>query len=359
MSTPRYSWVYHLFFWLVLAALLALVYNLLRPFFNAIFLAVILASLVHPLQRRFIALLRGRKTLAALLMTGLLTLCLIVPLVLVGMAVVREGAGEIRKLDEWLQMERWEELSQRPIIRQSVDWTQDTLRALGVEWEDFRNRLMEQGQGMATSALQTGAGLVQNITRVLSLFPVMLFVLFFLLRDGERYAGHVKELVPLHEEQKNTLFTRAKEMFRAVFVGTLLTAVLQGVVGGVGLLLAGFSPFLWGALVACSSFIPVLGTGLIFGPLTVWLLVTGEFWRALLLGGWALLFVSPIDNYVRPFLMPNEARLTALYLFLAIIGGVLLFGLPGLIYGPLIFGLTAVMLESYRNEYLQANAVGE
>jgi len=356
MTTLRYSWVYHLFFWLALAALLALVAQLLAPFVNAIFLAVILASLVHPLQRRCIRWFRGRKTLAAMLMTVLVTLVIIVPLVFLGLAVVREGVDEVSKLDEWLQMDRWEELSQRPVVHRGIEWTADTLRTLGLDWETLQSRLLEGGQGMATSMLQTGAGLVGNLTTLLSRFPVMLFVLFFLLRDGERYARHARELVPLHEDQKATLFARGREMFRAVFVGTLLTALLQGAVGGLGLWLVGFSPFLWGALVACSSFVPILGTGLVFAPLTIWLLVAGEFWQAMLLLGWVFFFVSPIDNYVRPFLIPHEARLSALYLFLAIIGGILLFGLPGLVYGPVIFGLTAVMLESYRNEYLQAGA---
>lgn len=358
MTTPRHSWVYHLFFWLGLAALLALVFMLLAPFFNAILLSIILASLVHPLQTRLLKLLRGRRTLAALIMAVLVTLTIIVPLFFLGLVVVREGLDAAQQVDEWLQLQSWEKLSKRPFIHDSLHWTADSLQQLGLEWKMVQEQIMEGSQGFAGTALEKGLGVVSSLTGLVSRFPVMLFVLFFLLRDGDRYAMQAKELVPLHEEQKTSLFARSREMFRAVFVGTLLTALLQGTVGGLGLWLVGFSPFFWGALVACSSFVPVLGTGLVFAPLAGWLLLNGEFWRMVLLLAWVLLFVSPIDNYVRPFLIPHEARLPALYLFLAIIGGLLLFGLPGLVYGPVIFGLTSVMLESYRNEYLQTKADG-
>jgi predicted PurR-regulated permease PerM len=183
-------------------------------------------------------------------------------------------------------------------------------------------------------------------------FTVMIFLLFFILRDGDRMLKKASEYVPLRDNQKARIFDQFRTVFRSVVVGNLLTALAQGIVGGTGLGIAGFSWLLAIPLTAISSFIPLLGTGLVFIPATGYLLLTGEWQWALFVAAWAFLLVNPIDNYLRPFFMSGPAQMPTVYLFLALVGGLLFFGAKGLIYGPLIFGMAVVILNIYREEFL-------
>lgn len=353
MTTSRNNWVYHLFFGFVLVLLLVLAFFMLQPFVHAIFFSILLASLVSPVQQRFIQVLGGRKTLAAMLMTAIVTVVIIMPISMLGLAVVQEGVDTVQQLDTWLENDQWQEMENSEEVQNAKQWAKNQLWRLDTTWPETREKLFEQFQGLAGALLQKGANALGNATLVVTRFPVMLFVLFFLLLDGQRMHKRFQELLPLHSDQTEDLLKRARGMFHAVFIGSLFTAFLQGAMAGLGFWIVGYSPFLWGAVAGVCSFIPILGTGLVFIPLIALTLLNGEFWYALLLTGWGLIMVGPIDNYVRPFLMPKEAKMSPLFLFLAIVGGVLYFGLPGLVYGPLVFGLLTVMLESFKDEYLE------
>ncbi len=129
------------------------------------------------------------------------------------------------------------------------------------------------------------------------------------------------------------------------------TAVAQGFAGGIGLWIAGISPLFWGTMMAFASLIPVVGTAIIWLPAVVYLVLIGSWGKAVFLAIWSMVVVGSIDNFLRPFLMKGEGGISSIYLFFAILGGINLFGIVGILYGPLILGVAAILLYLYELEY--------
>jgi predicted PurR-regulated permease PerM len=143
---------------------------------------------------------------------------------------------------------------------------------------------------------------------------------------------------------------------RSAILGTLGTAAAQGTAAAIGMTLVGLPGLFWGAILAFTSLIPFVGTALVWVPTVGFLLATGHPGKAAFFAAWSILIVGSIDNFLRPILMKGEGGISTLWMFFAVLGGLNLFGLPGLIYGPLIFGLCAVLLLLYRDEFADALA---
>ena len=140
-------------------------------------------------------------------------------------------------------------------------------------------------------------------------------------------------------------------MARSVFVGSFLTALCQGVAGGIGLALVGIPALFWGAVIGVASLIPLVGTALIWVPAAGYLFLVGRWGSAVFLLIWCGVLVGFIDNFLRPFLMRGGGGLSPFYVFLAVMGGLEYFGLPGLLYGPLILTFAAAILYLYKEEF--------
>jgi predicted PurR-regulated permease PerM len=130
-----------------------------------------------------------------------------------------------------------------------------------------------------------------------------------------------------------------------------LTAIAQGLAGGFAMWLAGFPGLFWGTMMGFASFIPVVGTALIWVPATIYLLLTNQWEWAIFLTAWGVLVVGSIDNIVRPLLMQGNSGMNTLLIFFSLLGGIHLYGLIGLIYGPIIFALTLVLFNMYETEF--------
>ncbi len=155
----------------------------------------------------------------------------------------------------------------------------------------------------------------------------------------------------LLKEQEEKLLHDIRAVAKSVLLGTFLTALCQGLVGGIGLSLVGIPGLFWGTVMGFSSLIPIVGTALVWIPATVYLLLLGNWKSALFLALWSIFLSGSIDNILRPFLMRGEGRMSPFYVFLAIIGGVQYFGLSGILYGPLILSFAMIMLYLYGVEY--------
>ena len=161
----------------------------------------------------------------------------------------------------------------------------------------------------------------------------------------------MRALSPLRDEQEERIIHIMKDVGRSVLLGSFLTALCQGLAGGIGLAIVGIPAFFWGSLMGFASLIPFVGMALIWVPAVGYLALMGRWKAALFLFLWCTLLVGMIDNFLRPFLMRGEGKMSPFYVFLAIIGGVTYFGLPGILYGPLILAFARVMLFIYKVEY--------
>ncbi len=342
------------FLLLILLGALFLAFRLLQPFINPIILAIVLAGLFHPLQRRVLKRFpRWSKSLISLGMVGVITLVIILPVFVFITALVDQGIQLSTTVRDWATSDKLSNLLRHPSIDQSLGWISEKLPFVKLDDLDLQSQAVALAKILSEYFLRHGAGMLGNLALLLTSFFIMIFIVFYLLRDGESMITRIKHLSPLREEQENRIFAKISGVSRSVLMGSLLTAVLQGIVGGVGMAIVGIPGLFWGTMLAFTSLVPVVGTALVWVPATGYLLLIGHWKSAIFFALWSAVVVGSIDNFLRPFLMRGSAGMSPFWIFMAILGGVQLFGLAGLLYGPLIIGFAMIMLLIYEEEFQQ------
>ena len=223
--------------------------------------------------------------------------------------------------------------------------------SLGIPQAVLAARLRDE-LGRAADVAARGAGMVvQASAGVLLTIVVALWTMFFVLRDWPRIAAHLERLLPLHPRHTRALVDEFRNVGRRAFVGAVASAALQGALAAIGFALFGVPQAIaWGALLALFSFIPVFGTPLVWVPASIWLLSTGHLVRALLLTAWSLVLVMAANDYVvRPRLV-GRGEGHPLLMLVALIGGISVFGIAGVIVGPVIMSLFVATARIYERE---------
>lgn len=330
---------------------LYLAYLTLRPFLETIIFAVVFASLLYPLQVRLVSLYRGKKNLAALTVVFVLTFLIALPIFLFISALVNQGLDTMSRVNAWLSEGNLHKLMERKELLAVEEWLKQHLSFVDLEKIDLQSSLLGFTSNFGQFALRNAASILENVASQVSHFFVMIFVVFYLVRDGKGTLNTIKYLSPLREDQEDRIFEGIRLVARSVLLGSFFTALCQGLAGGIGMAIVGIPGLFWGTVMGFASLIPVVGTALVWGPAVIYLLLLGKWQSAVFLLIWSVLLVGSIDNFLRPFLMGGENNLSPFYIFLAIIGGVQYFGLAGILYGPLILTFAMVMLYIYSVEY--------
>jgi predicted PurR-regulated permease PerM len=179
----------------------------------------------------------------------------------------------------------------------------------------------------------------------------MLYLLFFFLRDGSEIAQRLKDAIPLRTEQKRALFNKFTIVIRAMFKGTILVAILQGLLGGVIFWLLGIpAALLWGVVMAFLSLLPAVGSALIWLPVALYLLSTGSVWQGLVLIAYGVLVIGLVDNFLRPFLIGMDTKLPDYVVLISTLGGIAIFGLNGFVIGPVIAAMFIATWDIFSTE---------
>ncbi|MBP8645532.1 MAG: AI-2E family transporter [Syntrophobacteraceae bacterium] len=344
---------YRPFLLVVLFFSLYLAYLILKPFLDTLLLSIILASLLYPLQVYLVRLYRGRKNLAALTIVFLFTFLIAIPVFFFASALVAQGLQSINQINDWLRAGNLQRLTHDPKILEYIEWFQDKFAFLEIHKLDIQSNLLQLSKNVGQFILSRGATLLGNAAILITHFLVMIFLLFYLVRDGAEMLEKGRYFSPLRKEQEDRILGTIRMVSRSVFMGCFLTALCQGVVGGIGLSIVGIPGLFWGTVVAFSSLIPLVGTALVWVPCVFYLLLFGSMKSAIFLAAWFIVLVGSLDNFLRPYLMRGQGTLSLspFYIFLAIIGGVQYFGLVGVLYGPLCLAFAMVMLAIYGVEY--------
>lgn len=337
-----------LLFFLVLALLAC--YWLVRPFVEPIVLAILIGILAMPAHRHVEAALRRRPALASLLSCTMLVLLFLIPLSLLLVAVIKQGIEYSQVVREWATAENIRALLSKPLVVSIHDWLVRVLPDGALDPETLRERALSVAAGMGEELAAVSTALLGSVTRFFVNGALLLFVLFFVLRDHDRLIEFIRHALPLSRTQEDMLFTEVREVSKSALLGSLLTALTQGVVGGFALWLTGFPGVFWGVIMAFASLIPVVGTALVWVPAAIYLAVIGEYGWALFLVAWGVVVVGSVDNFLRPLFMQGSSMSTAV-VFFALLGGLQVFGLMGLIYGPLIFSIALVLFRLYEKEF--------
>ena len=313
-------------FLLLLIAVSIAFLAILWPYYEAVFWGVALAILFAPLHRRLLARMPQRRNLAALCTLLLCLVLVILPVTLLGIALVQEAShlyerirsGQlnfgayfqqvINAMPSWAM--GWLDRMQLT----SVSALQDKLSAVSVQ----------ASQLIATRALNIG----QNTLQFVVSLGVMLYLLFFLLRDGRSLATRIRNAIPLKESQKTNLSSKFTTVIRATLKGNLMVAACQGLLGGLIFWTLGVQgPILWGVLMAFLSLLPAIGAGLIWAPVAIYFLATGALWQAAILTAFGVAVIGMVDNVLRPILVGRDTKMPDYLVLLSTVGGMGIFGI--------------------------------
>jgi predicted PurR-regulated permease PerM len=328
-----------------------LAFRIVRPFLDPILIAAILAPIVHPLFRWLRARLRGRASPAALIVCLLVVLVILGPLSLLGLSLVSQGSQSVKSIQTWVQQGNLERLTSGPRFEGYRALLARVMPLVGAENLDLKGLVMSATARLGNLVASKAGAVLSSTGGLIADVLLMLFVLFFFVRDGEALLTGLRSLSPLRSDQEESLLKRFRVVSRSSLLGILGTAAAQGAVGGLGLAIAGLPGVFWGSVMAVSSLIPLIGTALVWAPATAFLALTGHQGMALFLALWSIVLVGGIDNFLRPLLMRGGSQMGTLMMFFAVIGGLQLFGLPGMLYGPIVFGLCQVLLQLYQTEF--------
>ena len=311
---------------------------LIEPFFGAIVWGVVVAVLFRPVYEGLLGYLPGRANLVAGITLILILLLVVVPTILLGMALAQEAANiylriEDGDLDFGAAFAAFEQSLPRWMQAQLAAYGYGDLDSIRAEIEQSISAIL---QFLVAQLLSVGQGAFQFILGL----GVMLYLTFFLLRDGRALTERIGQMIPLGEEKRDILWDKFLVVIRATIKGSLIIAIMQGALGGLifwALDIRG--ALLWAVLMGVFSLLPAIGTGFVWAPVAVYLFVTGDVWEGIVLMLCGIFVISMVDNLVRPILVGRDTRMPDYVVLISTLGGLQLFGINGIVIGPLVAAL--------------------
>jgi predicted PurR-regulated permease PerM len=327
-------------------------YRIIQPFLVPIVWATLLAFIFHPLMVRARRFLR-QKSLAALSITVVVALVAIIPSLWLSTVLATEASSLYAQSEALMAhggMARVTELAAHSRLGVSA---QKILAQMGLKLDQNLPRLaLEGSRAISNTLVAYVTGIFKNMLEFCVDFALMLLILFYMLRDGEDYYHALRNLTPLHEDDKRSLFETLRMTLSSVMRGLMLTSLLQGVVIGLGLFLSGVPYWVFlSILTAVTGLLPLGGTAIVWAPASLYLGYETGWAHAIFLVGWSVVALAVIDNLIKPQLMGRGSGLPTLALFLGIAGGLEAYGAPGIFAGPAVIAMLASLLRTYNKSY--------
>lgn len=335
------------FFFTILIGVIVLTVFIFLPYFSAIMIAIVLGVLLRPLHdwlRKFIAPKEETSTIAALVSVVVIVVVVLTPLFFLGLRI----SSEAQSMYAYLTNE-----GSRTQIVNTLDSTVGRLarKFVGASYESFDSSfnvttyaksLLHWGFTNIDSLFSKAAVFVMNLI-------VIMFALYFILRDGKALKRQLISLSPLPDKQDEQIFTKLNQAVHSVVWGSLAVGLIQGVLTGIGFAVFGVpSPALWGSIAVIASLVPGIGTSLVLVPGVIYLFATGQTGQAFGLLAWGVIAVGLIDNFLGPILMKRGVHVHQFLILLSVLGGLSFFGPIGFIAGPLVLSLLFALLEIYK-----------
>jgi predicted PurR-regulated permease PerM len=323
----------------VLLLLIYLVFRIYEPFLAALGWAAILAVFFYPMHQRILRRFSSNKS--AVLSTLVVTFLLIVPAIFVTTLFIRQAFSLSRGVEHTLQVK------QAPLLEKSWAWFAHRVPGLDPD-ADVLEMLSQAVQKQAGFLAERLGTILRNIAAFLFDLFVMIFAMFYFFRDADKIIHGIRSILPFDAEHRDTMMAQTRDLIAASVTTSLFLAAIQGVIGGLGFALVRLpAPLFWGVAMGFFSLVPVVGSGLIFVPAALWLGFTGHWGKAILLLVICAGVSAIVDNVLRPLLLGGRTELSALVIFISVVGGVALFGMLGLVLGPVLVATAAGVLAVY------------
>ena len=355
------DWLVTAFFFTLLLVLLYGAFLILSPFLKALTWAAILAVLFYPAYAWLVRLFKGKATLAALAIIVLITLVVVLPGIQIVGFLSEEVVELVKSVAALVDGEGVETWKQNPWIQRLLRWWGMLgvgLAELKLEI-DWKKVVVEGAQVSSGVVVSQVKGVAQNLFLFVANVLLVLFTLFFFLRDGASFCYRLRRLLPMDPEHQERLFTNIANAVTAVVHGCLVVAMIQGFLAGLAYWVLGVPyAIVWGVATAFFALFPVGGSTFVTIPAAIYLFLQGNIVRGVLMVIWALGVVGAVDNVLKPMFIGTRLKLPMLYLFFGILGGLAVFGALGLILGPVLLALLAALLDLYMEAY-GGDPVGE
>ncbi|MBL4644272.1 MAG: AI-2E family transporter [Candidatus Pacebacteria bacterium] len=317
---------------------------LISGYIMPVFWAVVLTILFHPVHKRIFAYTKNRAALAALLTMSFILVVVLVPIYILGTLVASEAISLYVNLSQG-------DITSLNLLNQ-IQVLITPLQQFGVNTQDLQLQIVSLAQSFSaqvgTYALQIGRATASTLIATL----LTLYILFFTLRDGKSIGLRIMKALPLGDAKEKMLFGRFVAIVHAMFKGTFIIAIVQGAIGGILFITVGIeSAALWAFVMALFALIPAVGPAIVWLPTGLLLLAVGDVWQGITVLAVGAVVISLIDNILRPILVAKEAAMSDALVLLSVLGGLSLFGIPGIIIGPVITAFFLSMWQLFEHDY--------
>ncbi len=321
---------------------------LVRDFLQPIFWAMLLALLFQPIYNRCLKLSGARRSLSSILTVLVVLLAVIIPLFLIGLVVFQEFMSLYQRI-----------VSGQIDFQEPVKFIERYLPIAGEYLQNFGLELQEIKQGLSNAAVVVsqfvGSHLVnvgQDAVSFMALCFIMLYLLFFFIKEGDRLLEAIGKALPLGDAREKLLFAKFAEVSRATIKGTFVVGLVQGFLGGLIFWILGINAAIfWGVIMTLLSFLPVLGSSIVWLPAAIILLATGNIFKGLVLLAVGTIIIGLSDNLLRPLLVGRETQLPDYLVLLSTLGGITIFGVTGIVIGPVIAALFLAVWDLFGQEF--------
>lgn len=344
-----------IFFLAIIAAIVVISFLIIEPFITAILSGAIIAYLFYPLYRRFGSRIKN-ENVRAFLISIILVLIVTVPSMVILSMLAKEAYATYSTIEQHKLGSNFMDFICSNGENKLCSWTLSFLSFLPKSDLNYYMRVIIE---KITSAI---AGSISKFLVALPIIMldivIVLFVVFYLLKDGKRMVERISKVLPLSSQQKAHVFRKFDQITRGVFLGNLAVAGIQGLAGGLGFLFLGLSsPLLWGSIMAVLALLPYFGTAIVWLPAALNLIILGNLTgnNSLTVKGVILIFygifiISTIDNILKPKIIGSKADIHPLPVLLGVLGGLQIFGIMGFIIGPILLSLLLVLIDIYEHE---------
>ncbi len=335
------------FFFAILIGITVLAYFVMQPFLVPFLIAAIMAHLFSSVYKWFLKITGKKRGISSALTCLMIALIILIPITFISSLVVKEMQNIITNLVQ-------SDVSTENIFSKSIDSLSNSPLRKFVDIERIisPDAIASAANSFSQTALIILQGTYQSVAHIMFVIFATFFSLFYLFIDGERLVKRIMKLSPLKDSYENILITKFNSIVRATIKGTILIAMMQGFLGGILFAAAGVSsPILLGLLMMLASVIPAIGAGLVWLPVGIFMLLSGNVVSGVEIILFGALVISTLDNFVRPKLVGQDTEMHPLLILFSTLGGITLFGLAGFIVGPIVASLFVSLWEIYYLEF--------
>jgi predicted PurR-regulated permease PerM len=333
-------------FFLVVAIIFYLFYQIMVPFFVPIAWAAVFVSLFYPLYEKLLKRTH-KKGFSSFVMCFLIIIIIIGPVTYLSIALVDEASNAVTKVNEMYKAGELNEM-----FSFDLPWLKSAKEKLSPYYDlskiNFDQIVKDAIDSVGSVVVSQTKNIITNGTKVIFFFALMIFTTYYFFRDGDKIIDRVRRLLPLTPEQIDHTMRQLRDVIQATMYGGVVVALIQGLLGGILFALVGIpSAVFWGAIMAFLSIIPFVGAFIVYIPAGIILIIGGSYIKGMIVVLAGIVVISQIDNVLRPLLISGKASIHPLLLFFTIMGGIYLFGILGLVIGPLITAVFLTLLKIF------------